>query len=354
MSIQPSSSYNNSGYSSPSSTSSYSTAGSPQDVDLSDKYQPVSGTTSQASAPAAPKPKATTGIKGFFGGIGDTIKGALKSLTTPKGILMAAAGVAACIAFPVAAPLVLGGMAVAAGAPKVINGLKTGNTREIGSGATVVAAGVGGAFGSGAVTGAISKFKGTGTAAEGTTTGAAATDTAAQGAKPGFFSGLLSKAKGLFSSKSATPEAKPVVAETAPPLPVRTAEPAPIQNSNGAWNTAPAPMQGSNGAWGAAPEAEATTANAATADATTADAAAQTTAEVAPAATPKPSPFKNPIDWAKSKMPAPAPDGQQPTRLQRAQAAVTDPSRYKPGAWMTPATTSMSGAGAADQAQAGA
>ena len=128
-----------SSYINPPSASTAVPGGSAQDVSFS------------SSAPPAEQPKKSGGIGGFFKGI---VKGAVnmvKSLCTPKGLLMAAAGVAACIAFPVAAPLVLGGMAVVGGGAQMVKGFASGNTEQAGEGFLTAGLGAVGIKASGAL-----------------------------------------------------------------------------------------------------------------------------------------------------------------------------------------------------------
>lgn len=61
-------------------------------------------------------------VKNFFKGIGNTIKGAVKSLATPKGLLKAAGCIALCVATGGAAAPILAGIGVAKGALTVAKG----------------------------------------------------------------------------------------------------------------------------------------------------------------------------------------------------------------------------------------
>ncbi len=146
-----------------------------------------------SSSPPAEQPKKSGGIGGFFKGIIKGVVHTVKSLCTPKGLLMAAAGVAACVAFPVAGPLLLGGAAVLSGGSKVVKGLASGDTEAAGEGFLTAGLGAVGIKASGA----LSAGKVAGAADE--ATAATSADDAAAASKGGF----LSKLNPFKSSKPA-------------------------------------------------------------------------------------------------------------------------------------------------------
>lgn len=205
----------NSIYSSKASISGLpSSASGMEDVSLTGDAPP-SYTQAMADPPPAYQQSSKTmdpnnkGIHGFLGGMWDGVKGAVHSLFTPKGALMAAAGVAACIAFPVAAPLVLGGAAVAIGGSHMVKGFKDGNMREVGSGTTGVLMGAGGIAGARAF----------GPAGETTSAG----ETAAA-EKPSLVSrgwskaqGWVNTAKGWFTGQKSETPAGALVERVPPP-----------------------------------------------------------------------------------------------------------------------------------------
>jgi hypothetical protein len=168
-----------SGYSNYGVGSSGSASATPETKDISFSG---SSATRQSSSSSA-EPKKSGGIGGFFKGIVKGAVNAVKSLATPKGLLMAAAGIAACVAFPVAAPLILGGVAVAAGGSKIYQGVKSGDTEKIGEGVFTAGAGVAGAVGTGAVGSVLSRSKGAGAGA--TAEAGAATEAGANTAETG-------------------------------------------------------------------------------------------------------------------------------------------------------------------------
>lgn len=173
MSISPIGSSNYQPYGA-GSTGSAGASQAPQDIKFSG-YQP---TTSSAGESAEP-PKKSGGVKGFFKGMWNGAKNAVKSLATPKGLLMAAAGVAACIAFPVAAPLILGGVALAAGGTQIYKGVKNKDTEQIGGGTFTALAGAAGVAGARSLT----PKNGAGAG-----TGSAGSEAAAAAPKPSFWS----------------------------------------------------------------------------------------------------------------------------------------------------------------------
>ena len=187
------------GYPSPYDSNIYGTSGqigSAVGTPASGDVNLVSSSTEagggHGAAPAEEEPKSKGG---FFQGIWDGFKHAVSSLFTPEGFLMAAVGVAACIAFPVAAPLILGGLAVAGGSYMMYKGATTGDSHEAGEGFFTAAMGGLGMWGG-------YKAIGTGeaktpTAADGTT---GASETANAG-KPSAWT----RFKNRFSSKKDQP-----------------------------------------------------------------------------------------------------------------------------------------------------
>jgi len=95
----------------------------PQDVQFSNP------TTDISSTPAQPAQK-----PGFWHGVGQGAKNMVKGLFTHEGLLMAGAGIAACVAFPVAAPLILGGAALLKGGSKMYQGAKNHDSSQVGEG----------------------------------------------------------------------------------------------------------------------------------------------------------------------------------------------------------------------------
>jgi hypothetical protein len=109
-----------------------------EDIQFSN-YQSTSG-PAQAQNPEGTEQKTSgeqqkpNGLRGFFQGMWNGAKNAVKSLFTPKGLLLAGAGLAACIAFPLAAPLILGGAAIGMGAYQAYKGHKNGDAEQMGEG----------------------------------------------------------------------------------------------------------------------------------------------------------------------------------------------------------------------------
>lgn len=201
--------YGNYGYGASSSiggSSAGSSAGT-EDIKFANSYQ---STPSAGSAEGGEQKSG--GIKGFFKGIFNGAKNAVKSLFTPKGLLLAGAGLAACIAFPVAAPLVLGGLAVGAGGIQMFKGAQSGDSEKMGEGFFTAGTGALGVAGSGALSGA--KAGGASGAASGAESGAS-----------GGISGFFSKLNPLnwFKSKPAAPAATDAAA-VQPKAPATTSE----------------------------------------------------------------------------------------------------------------------------------
>lgn len=162
------------------------------------------GSNYQSTSAASEQPKSSGGISGFFKGIFNGAKNAIHSLFTPKGLLMAAGATALCIAFPPAA-IALGGLAALKGGSQIFQGMKDGNTEEMGEGTFAVAGGAGAIVGGGALS-ALGKGG----------EGAAATagDAGAAEGSGGFFSNMWSKAKGIFSSNKPAPTPETATPET--------------------------------------------------------------------------------------------------------------------------------------------
>jgi len=188
-----------------------SSASSMEDLSLTGDAPPTYEQAAADAPPAYQQSRKTVdpnnkGIHGFLGGMWDGVKGAVHSLFTPKGALMAAAGVAACIAFPVAAPLVLGGAAVAIGGSHMVKGFKDGNMREVGNGTTGVLMGAGGIAGARAF----------GPQGETASAGETASETAAAAEKPSLFSRGWSKAQDWVNTAKSWATGKPKTTETQP------------------------------------------------------------------------------------------------------------------------------------------
>jgi|GEM_PF-5884827 len=214
-----------------------SSASSMEDLSLTGDAPPTYEQAAADAPPAYQQSRKTVdpnnkGIHGFLGGMWDGVKGAVHSLFTPKGALMAAAGVAACIAFPVAAPLVLGGTAVAIGGSHMYKGFKDGNMREVGNGTTGVLMGAGGIAGARAF----------GPQGETASAGETASETAAA-EKPGAWEtmrGWGRTAKGWFTAKRPeTPAAPPTGAPVEEIPQLQPTRPYP-QDTSGSESLAPA------------------------------------------------------------------------------------------------------------------
>jgi hypothetical protein len=208
-----------------------SNAGTSSDIQFGNNYQTES--TPPAQSAGGGEQKSSGGIGGFFKGIFNGAKNAVKSLFTPKGLLLAAAGIGACILFPIAAPLILGGLAVTAGGYQMYKGAKNGSSEQMGEGFFTAGTGALGVAGSGAIGAARGGSAGTGAGA-----GAAGSETGtATGSSGGLWSSIksgLSKLNPFSSSKEATPmPSNPIPSGQNPP----PSTPVPV---NPAANPAPA------------------------------------------------------------------------------------------------------------------
>jgi len=190
---------------------SSSSAGSAGSSDIK-----FSGYSPSAESGAGGGEQKSGGIGGFFKGIFNGAKNAVKSLMTPKGLLMAGAGLAACIAFPVAAPLALGGLAIAAGGSKMFSAAKNHDAEGVGEGFFTAGSGAAGIWGSGAI--------GAARAGSAGSSGSTAAESS------GMFSGFKSSISGFFDKF----RSKPAAAESEGGLPA-----SPQQNN-------PTPTRGTN------------------------------------------------------------------------------------------------------------
>jgi hypothetical protein len=211
------------GYPSPYDSNIYGTSGqigSAVGTPASGDVNLVSSSTEagggHGAAPAAEEPKSKGG---FFQGIWDGFKHAVSSLFTPQGFLMAAVGVAACIAFPVGAPIVLGLMALGAGGYQMYKGATTGDSHQAGEGFFTAAMGGLGMWGGAKAIGT-GEAKTPPAAAEGEVSDVSSVSgsEAANAGKPSWYTrNIKNPVSNFFSSKKGQPA--PVTADaTKPPV----------------------------------------------------------------------------------------------------------------------------------------